>query len=124
MAAMLKGEAWINGWQVFGGILSVASLVALFLNFRMAWLITVGGVILGLAVMSYGYWLSYRFDPHEGDPAPRIAEGQAKTVWGDNLTAALQEEDKPTDITDLFKDLFGDIIGTGKADGSQGEAGA
>ena len=100
MVRQLKESAWVNPTQIVGAIVFLLSFIPLALDIRYPWAMTAVLAAAGLAVVGYGYVLSFRYDPNAGDPAPRIAVGQKNAVWGERLAQVLKEVRPPDESTD------------------------
>ena len=85
MSRQLKEAASINRLQVAGAVIVVLSFIPLLFAISYLWVLTVILATAGLAVLSYGYVIAFRFDPNAGDPEPRKALGQKYAVWGEQL---------------------------------------
>jgi hypothetical protein len=85
MAQQLREKGWVNPIQVVGAIITLASLVFLCLDLEFAWVLTLLVASAGLAVVAYGYVISFRFDPHAGDADDRKELGRQQTLWGERL---------------------------------------
>ena len=85
----MKEQEWTNPLQIVGGAIAVLSFVPLMFEIAFGWILTVLLGVAGLAVMTYGYVVAFRFDPNAGDPEPRKALGKKHAVWGDQLTELL-----------------------------------
>jgi hypothetical protein len=96
MVRQMKEEAEVNLTQVVGAMAVAISLVPLAFAIRYAWIFAVVGSTVGVALLAYGYLLSFRYDPNAGDPAPRKALGQKHSVWGEQLVDLLKDEAKQT----------------------------
>src|SRR5262249_43252880 len=51
------------------------------------WVLTLVLAVVGLALLAYGYVVSFRFDPNTGDPEPKKALGR-RTVYDGALSNA------------------------------------
>jgi hypothetical protein len=98
MSGLLKEEASFNLFQISGGLVAVLGFIPLAFDSASNWVITLVFGVVGVCLMAYGYYLSFRFDPNAGDPEPRKALGQRHAVWGEQLDKLLAENtDVPPD---------------------------
>jgi hypothetical protein len=89
MAKQLKEGAWTNAYQVAGALIAMLSLIPLAFSIDYNWVLTLVLAVAGLALLSYGYVLSHRYDPNAGDPGPRKELGRRHAVWGERLAELL-----------------------------------
>jgi hypothetical protein len=89
MARQLKGEAWINRFQVAGLAISVISLLPLAFDIPFIWVLTLVTAAIGLTLLVYGYVVAFRFDPNSGDAEATKALGRNYAVWGEQLAELL-----------------------------------
>jgi hypothetical protein len=85
MSRNLRGDASINLLQIAGAAIVVLGLVPLAFDIPHIWIATVVLAAVGLAILAYGYWIAFAFDPNAGDPEPRRLLGRQKAVWGERL---------------------------------------
>jgi len=84
-----KEAAWINWPQIAGAAIVLLSFIPLLFAISYFWVLTLILGTAGLAVLSYGYVIAFRFDPNAGDPEPRKVLGQKYAVWGAQLAELL-----------------------------------
>ena len=89
MSQKLKEAAWINWPQIAGAAIVLLSFIPLLFAISYLWVLTLILGTAGLAVLSYGYVIAFRFDPNAGDPEPRKVLGQRYAVWGAQLAELL-----------------------------------
>jgi len=89
MSRMLKEDVSINRFQIAGLVIGVIALVPLMFGIPNIWILTVVLAIAGLALLTWGYVLAFRFDANAGDPEPRKALGRRHAVWGEQLAGLL-----------------------------------
>ena len=89
MSRQLKEAAWINWPQIAGAAIVLLSFIPLLFAISYLWVLTLILGTAGLAVLSYGYVIAFRFDPNAGDPEPRKVLGQKYAVWGAQLAELL-----------------------------------
>ncbi|MFO0965999.1 MAG: hypothetical protein U0793_10505 [Gemmataceae bacterium] len=89
MARKLKDAVSINSLQIAGALLAVLSLVLLLFDIPYIWVLTIILAGSGVALLTYGYVVAFRFDPNAGDPEPRKALGRRHAVWGAQLSELL-----------------------------------
>ena len=85
MSRQLKEEASINLFQIGGVIIAVLGFIPLVFDIAHTGVITLVFGVVGIFLLAYGYYLSFRFDPNAGDPEPKKALGQKQAVWGELL---------------------------------------
>ena len=89
MARRMKEDVSINSLQIAGLVIAVLSLVPLAFDVPYLWILTIVLAIAGLALVTWGYVHTFRFDPNAGDPEPRKALGRRHAVWGERLAELL-----------------------------------
>jgi len=89
MVRLLKEEGTSNGPVKAGLIVAALSLIPLAFRVPYLWIVTVAGVLAGLALVAYADVAASRFNPNAGDPEPRKARGRRRAVWGEELTELL-----------------------------------
>lgn len=89
MVRLLKEEGTSNGPVIAGLIVAGLSLVPLAFRAPYLWIVTVAGVLAGLALVAYADVAASRFNPNAGDPEPRKARGRRHAVWGEQLAELL-----------------------------------
>jgi hypothetical protein len=89
MSRKLKEEGSINSLQIAGLVIAILSLVPLAFGIPYIWALTIVLAVAGLALVTWGYVLAFRFDPNAGDPEPRKALGRKHAVWGEQLAELL-----------------------------------
>jgi hypothetical protein len=89
MSRKLKEDVSINSLQIAGVVIGVLSLVPLAFGIPYIWVLTIVLAVAGLALLTWGYVLAFRFDPNAGDPEPRKVLGQRHAVWDEELAALL-----------------------------------
>jgi hypothetical protein len=90
MARILKDQRSTNATQLAGVVIGALSLIPLAFDLPYNWIMTVLGVTVGLALLTWGYVLAFRFDPNADDPEARKALGRKHAVWGDQLAELLK----------------------------------
>ena len=92
MAQQLKEEKWINPFQICGALIVLLSFIPLAFEIANIWVATLVLAGAGLALLAYGYVLTFRFDPNAGDPEPRKVVGQSHAGWGAELAELLSRQ--------------------------------
>jgi hypothetical protein len=89
VARKLKEDASINLLQIAGAVIGLLSLVPLAFDIPYIWVLTIVLGVTGLALLTWGYVVAFRFDPNAGDPEPRKAVGRGHALWGEQLAELL-----------------------------------
>ena len=73
MVGLLKEERTSNGSVKAGLVVAALSLIPLAFRIPYLWIVTVAGLLAGLALVAYADVAASRFNPNAGDPEPRKA---------------------------------------------------
>jgi len=109
MSRRLKEEVPINSLQIAGIVIAVLSLVPLAFDMPYIWVLSIILAVVGLALLTYGYVVAFRFDPNAGDPEPRKALGRKHAVWGEKLAELIASSPTPADPS-APPDLRGHVV--------------
>jgi len=98
MVRLLREEGMSNGPVIAGLAVAALSLIPLAFRVPHLWILTVVGVLVGLALLAYADVAASRFDPNAGDPESRKALGRRRTIWGAQLDEMLQAGPNTPDV--------------------------
>jgi len=100
MVQRVKDEGMGNRIAISGLAIAVLSFIPLAFRIPYLWVMTVIGVSIGLSMIAYADVSAARFNPNDGDPETRKAEGQKQAVWGPQLTELLATIPNAEDASD------------------------
>jgi hypothetical protein len=90
MVRLLRSEGTSRVPLIAGLTVGALSFIPLAFSIPYLWILTVAGLIVGLALIGYADLAAAQFDPNAGDPKPRQLRGQKLAVWGEQLAELLE----------------------------------